>query len=89
MSGRDIHFEAVGFAGFAVQEFQEVLQGVATDRMENALGTIISAVGEDPNTESGRMALEIALRIRQTDLPDLIRYCEEIKAELIRYGNGF
>jgi len=84
---RDSHHDAVGFAGLQVQELQNIL-AAASEVHQEAMGIILSAVGEDQPMESGRNALEWMAGIGDK-LRELIGICENVKAELNRYGSGF
>lgn len=87
MQGRDSHFEGVGFAGLAVEELQAVIM-VAREHQQTALGLIFVAVGHNPVVDSAQNATAYAAAIGD-QLADLIGMCEQLKAELNRYGGGF
>ncbi len=86
--GRDEHFQAVGFVGNEVEEMEGLIKS-ALEKAQQIVGMTVNAVGESPETDAGRQALGLAAALSEQDLPDAIQKCEALKAELIRYGEGF
>ena len=84
---RDGHHDAVGFAGLQVQELENILLA-AREVQQEVQGIIISAVGEGTDLETANNAREW-IGLVDSKLEELIGLCENIKAELNRYGGGF
>jgi len=85
--GREGHVEAVGFAGLQIEELENMLLA-AREKQEECLGLVITAVGEQPSTDSGTNAMESVAGMSDR-LTELIGMCENAKAEMNRYGSGF
>lgn len=82
------HFEAVGFASLKIEEAQATIYQAGA-QMEEALGAVYNAVGDDPVIESASNASAWTAHMKDVLLPELLRTCENVKAELNRYGGGF
>lgn len=85
---REAHHESVAFAQAEIDALANRLMA-AEEKAEEALAAVVQAVGEEPDTESGRIAYEWTAMLRAERIPELIRFTENIKAELLRYGGGF
>lgn len=86
-SSRGEHVNALGFAGMQVEEFEGIVAS-AKEKLEEVLGTVINAVGEEPTTEAGQNALSMVSSLTDK-LEEIMGICEGAKAELNRYGGGF
>lgn len=84
---RDGHHDAVGFAALQVQELENILLA-AKEVQQEVMGILMSAVGNNTHIESASNAREWTGVIADK-LDELVGLCENIKAELNRYGGGF
>lgn len=87
MNDRDQHFQAIGFAGAKIAEIESHILA-AKLLTDDAIGTVVNAVGDDPVEDSARNAFEWSASLPDR-LDEITRICENIKAELNRYGGGF
>ncbi len=83
----EMHRLAVNAAAHAIGEVQESL-AIVTDRQESAMGAVIMAVGQNPNVESARNAMNFTARVRAL-AEEAFQACAQAKAEVERYGGGF
>lgn len=83
----DSHQGAVAVARDVIGEAQELISGLR-EKLENATGATVNAVGDPPVTESGRMAVEFLTGARDR-LDEIFGMTANAVAELERYGGGF
>lgn len=85
--GYEGHHEAVAGAKQVVGEAQE-LCAVLTEKLDQAMGAIIMAVGQNPNVESSQNAMNFTgLAKDKTD--EIYGVLNQAVAELDRYAGGF
>lgn len=87
MNGWDSHQQAAAVAGIDLQELLNVLL-MAKGKQEQAIGSVLMATGESPNTESSRNTLECTAAVAE-DLDRAIGLITTALAEIQRYASGF
>lgn len=84
---REGHFESVGFAEAEAEALKNRLI-VAGEKQTECMAAVIQAVGDQPATESARMAYEWCASLADR-IDELIRIADNIHLELNRYAGGF
>jgi hypothetical protein len=87
MEGRAGHVAAVQAATAQIEALQSAVR-LAQDRYPETLDLAIHAIGEDPATDRGRVAMEtvILLALKISELEEL---CEIARKRMIEYGFTF
>jgi hypothetical protein len=82
------HLAACAVAKAAIVDMQAMVMA-AFERGDDALGAVIQAVGDPPQTESGRWVLEFVSKAKQDLTEEVYGVLNKALAELERYEGGF
>jgi hypothetical protein len=89
MTSRDDHIQAAGFAGIAIEEFQQALLAARAGAGEQAAAAVHNALGDGGDGPESARNAQAFLAGAFERLDEVTGILEACKAEMTRYSGGF